>query len=129
MSKHLLLSIAEIGGYPDFSAQYRSAGYEVQTETSMRKAMAVIKKKKPAIVVAEFNFQSDFRDRTSSLESMRSVVQRSPDIRVIVFYEKEYQHQFDRLLERHSFYETFAFPVPEQALQSCVVNIAKELSH
>jgi DNA-binding NtrC family response regulator len=125
MSKHLLLSIAEIGGYPDFSALYQSAGYEVQTETSMRKAMGVIKQKKPDIVVAEFNFQSDFRDRTSSLESMMSVVQRSPDIRVIVFYEMEYQHQFNRLLERHSFYETFTFPVQEQALQTCVERIAK----
>jgi DNA-binding NtrC family response regulator len=124
MSKHLLLSIAEIGGYPDFSALYQSAGYEVQTETSMRKAMGVIKQKKPDIVVAEFNFQSDFRDRTSSLESMMSVVQRSPDI-VIVFYEKEYQHQFNRLLERHSFYETFTFSVQEQALQTCVERIAK----
>ena len=129
MSKHLLLSIAEMGGYPDFSALYRSAGYEVQTETSMRKAMVVIKKKKPSIVVAEFNFQSDFRDRTSSLESMMSVVQRSPDIRVIVFYEKEYQQQFDRLLERHSFYKTFTFPLPEQALQTCVEGIAKHLAH
>jgi hypothetical protein len=51
----------------------------------MRKAMSTIKKAKPRVIVAEFNFQSDFRDRTSSLESMMSVVERLPETRVIVF--------------------------------------------
>ena len=124
----LLLSIIEIGGYPNFSPLYERAGFEVAVETSMRKALAVIKRKKPSVVVAEFNFQSDFRDRTSSLESMMSVVQRLPDTRVIVFYEREYQHQFNRLLERHSFFKTFAFPVSEQSLEDCISGIATELA-
>jgi DNA-binding NtrC family response regulator len=120
MSKPLLLSVIEMGGYPNFRPLYERAGYQVIVETRMRKAMSAIKKHKPAVIVAEFNFQSDFRDRTSSLESMMSVVERLPGTRVIVFYEKEYQHQFERLLAVHSFYRTFAFPVPEQELESCV---------
>jgi hypothetical protein len=128
MPKPVLLSIVEMGGYPNFASKYESAGYDVLVETSMRKAMGTIKKKKPSVVVAEFNFQSDFRDRTSSLESMMSVVQRLPDTRVIVFYEKEYQHQFDRLLQRHSFHETFTFPIAEQALEDCVKGIADRLA-
>lgn len=123
----LLLSIVELGGYPDFRPLYERAGFEVVVETSMRKAMAVIKKKKPAVIVAEFNFQSDFRDRTSSLESMMSVVQRLPDTRVIVFYEKEYRHQLDRLLERHRFDRLFSFPVPEQELQACIDEMGRAL--
>jgi len=120
MSGPLLISVVEIGGYPDFSALYRQAGYDVLVETRMRKAMSTIRKRAPRVVVAEFNFQSDFRDRTSSLESMMSVVERLPDTRVIVFYEKEYAHQFARLQAIHQFHRTFTFPVPENELANCV---------
>ncbi|MCO6413196.1 MAG: hypothetical protein J5I92_10665 [Thiogranum sp.] len=122
----LLLSIVELGGYPNFRPLYERAGFRVLVENRMRKAMSTIKKEKPAVVVAEFNFQSDFRDRTSSLESMMSVVERLPGTRVIVFYEKEYSHQFERLLAVHSFYRTFTFPVPEQELADCLRDLAAE---
>ncbi len=126
MAKPVLLSIIELGGYPNFKPLYEKAGFEVQVETRMRRAMTAIKQLKPRVIVAEFNFQSDFRDRTSSLESMMSVVERLPDTRVIVFYEKEYQHQFDRLLAVHSFYRTFSFPIPEQELLECVQALADQ---
>jgi hypothetical protein len=93
MSKPILLSVIEMGGYPNFKPLYERAG-------------------------------SDFRDRTSSLESMMSVVERLPDSRVIVFYEKEYSHQFERLLAVQRFHKTFAFPVPEQELVQCVQELA-----
>ena len=120
MSKPILLAVVEMGGYPNFKPLYERAGFEVLVESRMRKAMSVIKARKPTVIVAEFNFQSDFRDRTSSLESMMSVVERLPDTRVIVFYEREYSHQFERLLAVHSFYRTFPFPVPEQELGQCL---------
>ena len=124
MPRPLLLSVIEIGGYPNFTPLYKEAGFEVLVETRMRKAMSTIKKAKPRVIVAEFNFQSDFRDRTSSLESMMSVVERLPDTRVIVFYEKEYSHQFERLLAVHSFYSTFTFPVPEDELSVALTAVA-----
>lgn len=124
MSRPALLSIIEIGGYPNFTPLYEQAGYQVVVETRMRKAMSTIKRLQPRVIVAEFNFQSDFRDRTSSLESMMSVVQRLPDTRVVVFYEKEYTHQFERLLAVHSFYRTFSFPVPEDELRACLSAVA-----
>jgi len=125
MVRPLLLSVIEIGGYPNFTPLYKRAGFEVLVETRMRKAMSTIKKAKPRVIVAEFNFQSDFRDRTSSLESMMSVVERLPDTRVIVFYEREYAHQFERLLAVHSFYRTFTFPVPEDELSAALTALAK----
>jgi len=124
MSRPVLLSIIELGGYPNFTPLYEQAGYQVVVETRMRKAMSTIKRLKPRVIVAEFNFQSDFRDRTSSLESMMSVVQRLPDTRVVVFYEKEYAHQFERLLAVHSFYRTFSFPVPEDELRASLSAVA-----
>ena len=124
MAKPILLAVVEIGGYPNFKPLYEQAGFEVLVETRMRKAMSVIRRRKPAVIVAEFNFQSDFRDRTSSLESMMSVVERLPDTRVIVFYEKEFSHQFERLLAVQRFHKTFAFPIPEEELRRCVQELA-----
>lgn len=112
-SPKLLLSIVELGGYPDFTALYERLGFCVEKQTSMRKVLQFLKKKTPAVIVAEFNFQSDFRDRTSSLESMMAVVQRTPDTRVVVFYDREYIHQLVRLTERFPSLITLAFPVVE----------------
>ena len=124
MAKPILLSVIEMGGYPNFKPLYERAGFEVLVETRMRKAMSTIKTRKPSVIVAEFNFQSACRARTSSLESMMSVVERLPDTRVIVFYEKDYRHQFERLLAVHRFHQTFTFPIPEQALSRCIQELA-----
>jgi len=119
----LLLSIVELGGYPDFSCLYRELGYEVSVETRMRKAIGFLKKRKPDVIVAEFNFQSDFRDRSSNLESILAVVQRSPDIRVLVFYEKEFSPQFEKLRARLPVHQALAFPVEESALRDSLLEL------
>jgi DNA-binding NtrC family response regulator len=116
-SKRTLLSIIELGGYPNFTPVYERAGYRVETVSSVRKAMALLKKIQPSVIVAEFNFQSDFRDRTSSLESLLAVVQRLPDAKVIVFYEQEYAHQLAKLQARFSFHEALAYPIYPQKLE------------
>ena len=119
-NSNLLLSIVELGGYPDFTPLYQRAGYQVLVEHNMRKALGIIKKKKPAVIVAEFNYQSDFRDRTSSLESMLATAQHNPGTRIVVFYEKEVAHQFETLRARHHFDAMLRFPVDEVELEACV---------
>lgn len=114
--KHLL-SVIELGGYPNFSPIYQAAGYTVQIEHSVRNAIRAMKKITPAVIVAEFNFQSDFRDRTSSLESLLSTVQRLDNCRVIVFYEQEYQQQLDKLTAQYDLYATLPFPIDEAELR------------
>jgi len=114
-----LLSIIELGGYPNFTPVYEHAGYQVVIERSMRKALAFLKKTNPAIIVAEFNFQSDFRDRTSSLESLLAVVQRLAGVKVIVFYEQEHAHQLAKLQAHFPAIEAMAYPIkPEQLAAS-----------
>ena len=116
-----LLSIVELGGYPNFASLYQQAGYDVVSVISVRKAMSEIKRRPPAVIVAEFNFQSDFRDRTSSLESLLSVVQRLPATKVIIFYEAERIHNLEKLLAVFPVYATLPYPIDtgklEQALQ------------
>lgn len=118
--KGLLLAIVELGGYPNFAPLYQRLGYSVLTEHTTRKALSHIKKKKPAVVVAEFNYQSDFRDRTSSLESILATSQHNPGTRIIVFYEKDVEHQFQKLRARFSFDGEFMFPIDEAKLQACI---------
>ncbi len=120
--KHLL-SIVELGGYPNFVPLYEELGYVVAVENSMRKAIGFLKKIKPAVIVAEFNYQSDFRDRTSSLESLLAVVQRLPETRVIVFYDREYLPQLDKLRARLPVHAAIAFPIEVRELQSCLAEV------
>ncbi len=112
--------MVELGGYPDFAPLYKQQGFEVVVAGSVRRALAVFKKQSPKIVVAEFNFQSDFRDRTSSLESLFAVTQCIPETRVIIFYEQEYRHQLDKLTARFPIFDTLAFPIQVKQLEICL---------
>lgn len=118
-----LLAVIELGGYPDFAPLYESLGFTVHVETSVRNAIRKLKLIAPAAVVAEFNFQSDFRDRTSSLESLMSVVQRIPGCHVIVFYEQEFAHQLQRLTSQYPVFATLAFPIDETALRRVLLQV------
>lgn len=118
-----LLIVYELGGYPDFSDLYRSFGYEVQIQRSVRQAIRSIKKSVPAVIIAEFNFQSDFRDRTSSLESLLSSVQQYEGIDIIVFYEDEYFHQFEKLKNQYSISAILPFPIDESHLRTVISEI------
>ncbi len=118
-----LLSIIELGGYPDLSPIYKKRGYEPVVVYSMRKALSALKKQKPDVVVAEFNYQSDFRDRTSSLESLIAIAQRNPEMKLIVFYEKEYAHQFEKLQSRYTFHATFSYPIDEGEIDSVLADL------
>ena len=115
-ARNTLLSVIEIGAYPNFTPLYQQAGYEVVIERSVRKALSQVRKLKPAVVVAEFNFQSDFRDRTSSLESLLAVVQTLPATRVIVFYDVDQAHQFERLRARFTIDTVLPYPIDPQKL-------------
>jgi len=115
-----LLAITELGGYPDFSELYKNSGFQTEPVNSMRKALRSLKKNKYEVIVAEFNFQSDFRDRTSSLETLMAVVQQMDEVKVIIFYEKEYFHQFEKIRARFSFYAELAYPIDKVLLKSAL---------
>jgi len=122
-----LLAIVEQGGYPNFAPLYQRNGYEVTMEHTMRKAINIVKKIHPQVIVAEFNYQSDFRDRTSSLESLLATVERmahgenAKAIKVIVFYEKEYLHQLQKLQDVFNKFDDklvpLAYPIQEADLE------------
>jgi hypothetical protein len=118
----MLLAIIEIGAYPNFAPLYQKLGYTVIIERSVRKAIPALKQFKPAVVVAEFNYQSDFRDRTSSLESVFSVVQTLPETKVIVFYDAEQAHQFDKLRGRFLIHAALSYPIDPAKLEAALAD-------
>ena len=116
----LLLAITELGGYPNFSELYNKCGFEVESVSSMRKALRSLKQKQYDVIVAEFNFQSDFRDRTSNLETLMAVIQQLGEVKVIIFYEKEYLHQFEKLRARFSYHAELSYPIDESQLRNAL---------
>ena len=123
----VLLSITEFGGYPDFSHLYETHGYSVVKTDSVRKAVKLIRLHKPRVMVAEFNFQSDFRDRTSSLETLLSSTQGVTDASMIVFYEKEFEPQYQRFLQSYDVAASLTFPVDEAKLQAALHGISRKI--
>ena len=125
--QRVLLSIIEFGGYPDFTELYEALGYQVIKTDSVRKAVKLIRQHKPSVLVAEFNFQSDFRDRTSNLETLLSSTQGVADSSVIVFYEKEFESQYKRFLQTFEVAASLTFPVDEEKLRLFLEDISLKL--
>jgi DNA-binding NtrC family response regulator len=106
-----LLAIVELGGYPNLMPLYKRLGFEAELVSSQRKAQAFLKRRIPDVIVAEYNFQSDFRDRTSNLETLMARLQRHPSVKVICLYQSEYRHKFEDLTSRFPVFEAIPFPV------------------
>jgi len=118
-----LLAIVELSGYPNFTALYKRMGFAVEFVNSQRKAQAYLKKRIPDVIVAEYNFQSDFRDRSSNLETLMARLQRHPQVRLVVFYQTEFEEKFNGLRERFPIAEALSFPVSEAAMEAALARL------
>ena len=116
----ILLAVVEQGGYPDFTALYETQGYSVVTVKSPRKAISFLKKNDISMLVAEFNFQTDFRDRTSSLESIMASAQHQTNIKVVIFIDKNNQQHFEKVSSRFAIHQSLTFPIDETLLRTAV---------
>lgn len=113
----LLVSVVELGGYPNFAPLFARKGYRHEVVQSGRRAISYLKQQTPAVIVAEFNFQFAFRDRTSGLESILAVAQAKPEVKVIVFYDPEFTEQLDAVHQRFPFFQRLPLPVTEADLE------------
>ena len=116
-----LLSIIELGGYPNLLPLYQRLGFSVEVVNSQRKARILLKKGVPDVVVAEYIFQSDFRDRTSNLETLMAVLQRHPQVKVIVFYLPEQAEKLAILEARFPLFAKIAFPITPDKVESVLL--------
>ena len=113
-----LLSVIEFIEHAQYPLIYQSLGYDVTTEWQVRKAVTLIRKMKPDVIVADFYFQSDFRDRLSNLESLLAATQLLKEIRVLVFYEPQSEAVLDKVRERMRIDAALAMPVRDDAIRA-----------
>lgn len=113
-----LLMVNAFIGTAGYSSLYKDVGYSVIAEWSERKAISLVRKTPPAVIVADFYHQSDFRDRLSNLESLLATAQASPDTKILVFYEAAHQAVLDTVGARLRIDAAFTLPVQETALRA-----------
>lgn len=113
-----LLMVNAFIGTAGYKKLYQELGYTVTAEWSERKAISLVRKSPPAVIVADFYHQSDFRDRLSNLESLLAAVQSAPNTRVLVFYEPAHQAVLDRVSARLRIDAAFVMPVQEGSLRA-----------
>jgi ActR/RegA family two-component response regulator len=95
-----LLFVNEFGLYPELVRALQSTGYAVTVEHMMRKAIKFMQKQNPEIVVAEFVYDSHFRDRVSNLESLLAQIEgKNTNTRTILIYEPCWQEYLDQVRE------------------------------
>lgn len=95
---------------------YRRVGFDVTTTWDARKAVALVRKLKPAVIVADFYFQSDFRDRLSNLESVLAAAQPLKGTRVLVFFEPGDAPALARVRARMNIDAALPMPASEEAI-------------
>jgi len=113
-----LLMVNAFIGTAGYKKLYQELGYAVVSEWSERKAISLVRKTPPAVIVADFYHQTDFRDRLSNLESLLATAQSSPTTRILVFYEPAHQAALDKVRARLRIDAAMTMPVDEAALRT-----------
>lgn len=113
-----LLMVNAFIGTAGYKKLYQELGYAVVTEWSERKAISLLRKAPPAVIVADFYHQTDFRDRLSNLESLLAAAQSSPNTRILVFYEPDHQAVLDKVRARLRIDAALMLPVQEEQLRA-----------
>ena len=112
----LLMMVNAFIGTASYKALYQQLGFDVVIKYSERKAISLIKKTPPAVIVADFFHQADFRDRLSNLESLLASAQRTPTTRILVFYDPAHQTMLDKVRQRMRIDVAMTIPVDEAEL-------------
>ena len=113
-----LLMLNAFIGTAGYKKLYQELGYSVVTEWSERKAISLVRKSPPAVIVADFYHQTDFRDRLSNLESLLATAQSAPGTRILVFYEAAHQAALDKVSARLRIDDALTLPVQEDRLRA-----------
>ena len=113
-----LLMVNAFIGTAGYKKLYQELGFSVVTEWSERKAISLVRKSPPAVIVADFYHQADFRDRLSNLESLLATAQSSPRTRILVFYEPAHQAALDKVRQRLRIDIALPLPVDEGVLRA-----------
>src|SRR5512143_3466850 len=113
-----LLAVIEFIEHARFPPLYKELGFEVAVEWQVRKAVSLLKRMRPDVIVADFYFQSDFRDRLSNLESLLAATEPLPQSRILVLYDPKDGAVLDRVRQRMRVDAVLTIPVNETELEA-----------
>ena len=113
-----LLTVIEFLSHAKFPAIYKELGFEVAAEWQVRKAVSLMRKMKPDVIVADFYFQSDFRDRLSNLESLLASAQTLKETRILVFYDPQDEPALVKVRQRMRIDAVLPTPVTDEAIKA-----------
>ena len=121
MSARTLFSIIESSAHPNFTALYDSLGIKESKITSMRKAIAALKKQQPDFIVAEFfyGYGNNYAGvNISNLDVLLYSLQKySARTKVIVLVDKSEFQYVDKLNDIIMLHDVFKFPINKKSMQ------------
>jgi hypothetical protein len=121
MSAKTLFSIIESSAHPNFTALYDSLAIKESKISSMRKAIAALKKQQPDFIVAEFfyGYGNNYAGvNISNLDVLLYSLQKySAQTKVIVLVDKSEFKYVDKLNEIIKLHDVFKSPVNSKKLQ------------
>ena len=113
-----LLTVIEFLSHAKFPSIYKELGFDVTVEWQVRKAVSLMRKIKPEVIVADFYFQSDFRDRMSNLESLLAAAQTLKETRILVFYDPQDEPALVKVRQRLRIDVALPTPVTDEAIKA-----------
>ena len=120
-----LFSIIESSAHPNFTELYNSLGIQESKISSMRKAIAALKKQQPDFIVAEFfyGYGNNYAGvNISNLDVLLYSLQKySAQTKVIVLVDKDEFQYVDKLNEIIRLHDIFKFPVSKKQLQESLL--------
>ena len=121
MTTKTLFSIVESSAHPNFTELYKTLGLKENKISSMRKAIAELKKQQPDFIVAEFfyGYGNNYAGvNISNLDVLLYSLQKySADTRVIVLVDKSEFQYVDKLNEIIMLHDVIKFPVNKKLMR------------
>lgn len=125
MSTKTLFSIIESPGHPNASELYNALGIKETKITSMRKAIAILKKQQPDFIVAEFfyGYGNNYAGvNISNLDVLLYSLQKySEHTKVIVLVDKNEFSYVDKLNNIIKLHDILKFPINRESLQESLL--------
>lgn len=125
MSTKTLFSIIESPGHPNASELYNALGIKETKITSMRKAIAALKKQQPDFIVAEFfyGYGNNYAGvNISNLDVLLYSLQKySEYTKVIVLVDKDELIYVDKLNEIIRLHDILKLPINKKSLHKSLL--------
>jgi len=113
-----LLAVIEFFAHARLTGLYKELGFDVTAEGRVRKAVSLVRKLRPDVIVADFYFQSDFRDRLSNLESLLATAQPLTETRILLLYDPQDEAALDKVRQRMRVDAALPMPVSDEAIKA-----------